>query len=191
MQRNTFLVLICLTLVGCSAGLPNRERSLREFILEKQTPENQIVQPSTSVDDWVSANYPVDCEWHDFKRIVDGDTIIVNDDDRVRMIGIDTPESKKENTPIQAYSLDASRQLKSFLSGEEKVCLITDEEGDAVDIYGRWLRYVFTDEGLDANAEMIKSGLAEGYLRFPFERKEAFRQLESEAKKQKVGQWSQ
>lgn len=181
-----FLLLV---LSGCSE---QRWQSLEDFLLSKNIGQEQK-NSSKNIDlDWVNGNYPSDCVWYDFERAVDGDTIIVRENTkriRVRMIGIDTPESKKEGTAIEAFSLEAGERLKDLLKAEARVCLIEDEIGDKYDIYARKLSYVFTESGVDLNAEMLKIGLARAYTRFPFERKQEFIELEQEAKNRSVGRW--
>ena len=149
-------------------------------------------QNNSSNYNWSDRAFSDRCGWFDLERTVDGDTIIVRDGQvriRVRMIGIDTPESKKEGTAIQDYALEAGDKLSELLSGQEEVCLIDDEVGDKYDIYGRKLAYVFTSEGLDLNAEMLKIGLARGYFSFPFERKQEFKGYEHEARELNLGLW--
>lgn len=181
--------VLSLCLFGCSAGLPDQMRDLDEFVLEAVVEERIDISTETT-SSWRQENFPSQCEWHRFKRVVDGDTIIVNDNDRVRLIGIDTPESKKEGTPVEAFSLEASRHLKSLTTEGADICLITDRIGDESDIYGRWLRYAFTEDGKDLNALMLESGLATGYFRFAFDRKTEFMRLETTAEENKVGVWS-
>ena len=142
--------------------------------------------------DWLSTNYPEKCVWTQLERVVDGDTIIVQDGSnrvRVRMIGIDTPESKRAGTAIQDHALDATRELQNLLADSDQVCLIQDKIGDQYDIYNRRLSYAFAENGLDLNAEMLRQGWAKAYLRFPFERKGKFAELERIAKAAEVGRW--
>jgi len=128
------------------------------------------------------------------ESIYDGDTAYFTPgflgEDRVRFIGIDTPEIKDPDKPIQRFGLEASHETKNILSGSERVCLITDSEGDAYDVYDRKLAYIFTEEGLDVNVALLKGGFAKGYLYFPFSRKEEFRVYHEEAKEAGVGLWA-
>jgi len=105
------------------------------------------------------------------------------------MIGIDTPESKRAGTPIQDHALDATRELQNLLTDIDEVCLLQDRIGDQYDIYNRRLSYVFSASGIDLNAEMLRQGWAKAYLRFPFERKGEFAELEEIAKDAGVGRW--
>ena len=90
-------------------------------------------------------------------RIVDGDTIHVRigeRDERVRYIGVDTPETHKPGTPVQCFGRAASAFNARLLAGRG-VRLRTDAE--ARDRYGRLLAYVYRDELL-VNAELIRQG---------------------------------
>src|SRR5689334_21769056 len=71
-------------------------------------------------------------------RVVDGDTVAVRtgkSNDKVRLIGIDTPESVKPNTPVQCFALAASARMKALLPAGTPVRLVRDVE--ARDRYDR------------------------------------------------------
>jgi micrococcal nuclease len=98
-------------------------------------------------------------------RVVDGDTIVVRTDGKsgqetVRLIGIDTPETKKPNTPVQCYGKEASAFTTTLLTGK-KIWLEQDTSNR--DQYGRLLRYVWVESGssyLFANEEIVGLGYA-------------------------------
>jgi micrococcal nuclease len=95
-------------------------------------------------------------------RVIDGDTIDAQIDGstvRVRMIGIDTPETKKPNTPIQCYGPEASDFTKHTLPPGAAILIVRDLE--ARDDYGRLLGYVYRGEdGLFVNLELAIEGYA-------------------------------
>jgi micrococcal nuclease len=94
-------------------------------------------------------------------RVVDGDTIKVEIDgrpDRVRYIGVDTPESVKPGTPVQCFAKAASH-FNERLVGGQRVRLRYDAERR--DRYGRLLAYVYrARDGLFVNAELVRRGYA-------------------------------
>jgi micrococcal nuclease len=94
-------------------------------------------------------------------RVVDGDTILVALDgrsERVRYIGMDTPETVKPRTPVQCFGKRASAQNARLVAGRE-VRLVADAE--ARDRYGRLLAYVYRrSDGLFVNAELVRGGYA-------------------------------
>ncbi len=99
-------------------------------------------------------------------HVVDGDTIDVRiggRDERVRLIGIDTPETKKPNTPIECYGPEASAFTASLLPVGTTVLIRRDVVGR--DDYGRLLGYVYlTTDGDTAtmfvNMEIVRQGYA-------------------------------
>ena len=122
--------------------------------------------------------------------VVDGDTIKVRLADggreTVRLVGIDTPESRKPNTPVECGAKQAGAAL-SALVGRRDVTLVRDPSQDARDRYGRTLAYV--DVGSrDAGEEMVRSGWAEPYVyEVPFARLREYRAAESAAKRRGAG----
>jgi micrococcal nuclease len=102
------------------------------------------------------------------ERVVDGDTIDVTIDgrgDTVRLIGIDTPETKKPDTPVECYGPEASARLAELLPPGTPVRL--ERDIDSRDKFGRLLAYVQREpDDLFVNAVLIDEGLARPY---PFE----------------------
>ena len=94
--------------------------------------------------------------------VVDGDTIdaiIDGREERVRLIGIDTPETKKPDTPIECYGPEASSFLESLLPGGTPVRLERDVVGR--DDFGRLLAYVYrADDAIFVNYEIVRQGYA-------------------------------
>jgi micrococcal nuclease len=96
-------------------------------------------------------------------RVVDGDTIVVDLGDRtekVRLIGIDTPETKDPRKPVQCYGKEASKRTEALLPEGTAVRLERDVE--LRDRYGRLLAYVFRQpDGLFVNLELARGGYAQ------------------------------
>jgi micrococcal nuclease len=124
-------------------------------------------------------------------RVVDGDTIVVRlrgADERVRLIGMDTPETVKPRTPVQCYGRAASAQTHRLLDGRE-VRLVQDVE--ARDRYGRLLAYVYRSDGLFINAELVRRGFAVPLTIPPNVRfADRFTALAREARRTGQGLWS-
>lgn len=101
-------------------------------------------------------------------RVVDGDTIVVRlagHDEKVRLIGIDTPETVKPNTPVQCFGREASNRTKALLPAGTAVRVVRDAE--LRDDYGRLLAYVYrVSDGLFVNLALVRDGFAVPY-RFP------------------------
>jgi micrococcal nuclease len=94
-------------------------------------------------------------------RVVDGDTIRVRLDgrnERVRYIGVDTPESVKPGTPVECFAKRAAAANAALVAGRE-VRLVGDVEHR--DRYGRLLAYVYREpDGAFVNAELVRDGYA-------------------------------
>ena len=131
-------------------------------------------------------------------HVVDGDTIDVADSKgkyRIRLIGADTPETVKSNTPVEPYGPEASDFTKrKIAAANNRVRLAFD--GDQVDRYNRSLAMVYLQmpDGKEVwlNELLIREGLATAQLQYRFSKgaKTAFKQAEDDAKRAKKNLWS-
>jgi micrococcal nuclease len=121
-------------------------------------------------------------------RVVDGDTIVLRGGERVRYIGMDTPESVKPGTPVQCYAKAASHENERLVDGQ-RVKLRYDAERE--DRYGRTLAYVYrARDGLFVNAELVRRGYARQLTIPPnVEHEDLFRRLASRARAHRRGLW--
>lgn len=126
------------------------------------------------------------------QRVVDGDTVwVLRDGVRVklRLIGIDTPETVDPRKPVQCFGREASAQAKRLLDGAE-VFIEKDPSQSAVDRYGRELVYLWTSEGTFFNLEMITTGYALEYTYdLPYAHQEEFRAAQRSAEDAERGLW--
>ena len=94
-------------------------------------------------------------------RIVDGDTIRVALGprvERVRYIGVDTPEDVKPDTPVQCYARRAAAENARLVAGRRVRLVLDVEERDR---FGRLLAYVYrASDGLFVNAALVRGGFA-------------------------------
>jgi micrococcal nuclease len=125
-------------------------------------------------------------------RVVDGDTIRValgGRVERVRYIGIDTPESVKPDTPVQCYAHRAAAENARLVRGR-RVRLVLDVEPR--DRFGRLLAYVYrASDGLFVNADLVRRGFARTLTIPPNVRFAArFRALAARARRAHRGLWS-
>ena len=125
------------------------------------------------------------------RRVVDGDTLLLDNDARIRLICADTPETVKPNHPVEPFGPEATQFTKDFLASGE-VYLTFDRQ--KVDRYDRFLAYAWLDERMERmlNEELIRAGLAEAKTGYPFSSrmKKLFRRAEDEAKAARRGIWS-
>lgn len=129
-----------------------------------------------------------------FYRVVsvsDGDTFSVDMDGRtekVRMIGVDTPETVKPNSPTECFGKAASDHTKHSLS-DQTVRLEADPINQNRDRYNRLLRYVYLEDGTLYNKQLIAEGYGFAYLSFPFTKADEFREAQKTAREQGKGLW--
>lgn len=124
-------------------------------------------------------------------RFVDGDTIVVDmngKNETVRMIGTDTPETHKPNTPVQCYGPAAAAFTKNLI-GAQKVRLESDPTNQNRDRYKRLLRYVYLADGRLVEKEIIAGGYGFAYTQFPFTKTDEFVAAEAKAKQENKGLW--
>ena len=132
-------------------------------------------------------------------NVVDGDTLDIADSTgnkyRVRLIGADTPEVVKPNTPVEPFGPEASDFTKRVIAMvNDRVRIAFD--GDQVDKYGRNLAMVYLQlpDGRECwlNELLIREGLARAQTQYRFSKgaKVTFQQAEEEAKKNKRNLWS-
>lgn len=134
------------------------------------------------------------------RRVVDGDTIEVvllrsdgtpsKSSESVRLIGIDTPETKRPDTPLECFGQKASAATASLLPDNTPVRLERDVEER--DRYGRLLAYVFrASDGLFVNHELVRTGFAASYPYPPnVAYSDDFRDAAETAQAVGVGLWS-
>ena len=121
------------------------------------------------------------------QRVIDGDTFVLSTGERVRLIGIDTPETHHPRKPKEPYGKEATRFTKRMVEGKD-VALKFDK--DRYDRYKRLLAYVYVD-GVFLNAELVKKGLARATEYKPnVKYSKLFSKLERKAKSKKLGIWS-
>ena len=133
-------------------------------------------------------------------RVIDGDTAVIRvngTDKRVRLLGVDTPETVHPNKPVQYYGKEASNFTKESLTGRN-VWLEYDKS--PTDRYNRYLAYVWLKQPNKINETTIRRDmfnavlLAGGYAKVmiikPNDRyKDLFNKIQSEAKNSKTGLW--
>lgn len=124
-------------------------------------------------------------------NFVDGDTIAINMNgkvEKVRFVGIDTPETHKPNTPVQCYGPAASAYTKNII-GKNKVRLVSDSLSTDRDRYDRLLRYVYLPDGTFVNQKLVQNGYAFYYPYFPFTKSDLFAADQEAAMATHKGLW--
>jgi endonuclease YncB( thermonuclease family) len=97
-------------------------------------------------------------------RVVDGDTIVIDrgrGNERLRYIGVDTPESVKPDTPVQFMAKEASAANEALVAGRD---VVLERDVSDTDQYDRLLRYVWLRDGdgwVLVNLELVRLGYAQ------------------------------
>lgn len=126
------------------------------------------------------------------EQVVDGDTLSVRlagRRERVRLLGIDTPESVKPQTPVECFAKEAASRLRALLPRNTTVRLVRDVEER--DRYGRLLAYVYRPpEGLFVNLDLVTGGYAQ-VLTYPpnVAHSKELEQAAREARRTRRGLW--
>ena len=130
----------------------------------------------------LSAAHPV---FH-IARVIDGDTLLLSNGERVRLIGVDTPELYHPLKPVQYFAKEASQFTRRMAEGKS---VRLEYDCRRRDRYGRLLAYVYLEDGTFLNAEIIKQGYGFAFTKYPFKYLDEFRQYEIEARQNKRGLW--
>jgi micrococcal nuclease len=183
-RTRTVVLVLALVAIGGASCTAHR------VVLTQQAPATLLSEPPGH-------------EIAEVTRVVDGDTIEVRITGRVdgpgagdarisgsydvRLIGIDTPESVKPNSPVECFGREASAAAKALLEGSD-VKLVKDVEES--DRYDRLLRYVYLGHEL-ANARLVVNGYAAAYTYPPNVRHaDLFVALQRDARARDRGLWS-
>lgn len=119
-------------------------------------------------------------------EVIDGDTIRLSSGERLRYIGIDTPETKDPRRPKECYGEEASRYNEQLVLGKT---VQLEKDVSETDKYGRLLRYVWLD-GEMVNEKLVKEGYANA-ISYPPDIKyqSVFKAAEKDARVNNRGLW--
>lgn len=121
-------------------------------------------------------------------RVVDGDTIEIEGGEKVRYIGMNTPETLDPRRPVQCFGKEASNKNKELVEGKD---VRLERDISERDKYGRLLRYVYQGN-VFVNLELVKQGFAETDT-FPpdVKHEKEFLEAQRDARKANRGLWSE
>ena len=120
-------------------------------------------------------------------RVIDGDTIEIEGGQKIRYIGIDTPETVHPDKPVQCYGRESSDKNKNLVEGKQ---IRMEKDVSETDRYGRLLRYVFIGD-VFVNDYLVKEGFAKSST-FPPDVKyqQQFLDSEKQARDNNLGLWA-
>ncbi len=132
--------------------------------------------------------------------VVDGDTIKVESrgfETTVRLLGIDTPETRRPGGSVQCFGPAASARTRRLLPNGQDVRLVTDASQDRRDRYGRLLAYVYKPGRSGAAGSVNHALVATGYAKVyiyrgnPFRYAKPFEEAEARASRRAIGLWGE
>ncbi len=182
LSLQAFLALFLFSSFGCGNGggstISRKEfESLRSRIatLEKSMRDEMLI-PGV---------------YYEVVKVMDGDTFMITGDRKVRLHGVDTPESVHSQKGLQWYGKESSDFLKKLLLG--KKVRLQPEKGQSfkTGAYGRFLAFVYRKDGMFVNAEVIRKGAAFSYRKYKCTLRDKFDALEAKAKKRGIGVWDE
>lgn len=128
-------------------------------------------------------------------RIVDGDTVEVLIDSeaiKVRVIGIDTPETVDPRKTVECFGMEASNKAEELLKVGNEIFLEADSSQGDKDRYSRLLRYIWINEDLDFGRTMIEEGYAYEYTyKLPYKYQTIYKNAQNKAEEEKKGLWAE
>lgn len=143
--------------------------------------------------DDAALNPPGNVEQAAVVDVIDGDTVDVllnGEEVRLRLIGMDTPETVHPSRPVECFGREASEQARELLDSKT-VQLEVDESQSRRDRFGRQLRYIWLPDGRLFNLEMIRQGYAFEYTyNVPYKYQAEFQQAQETAREEQRGLWS-
>lgn len=173
--------------VGLITGVVSKEEILNELGLENIITNNNVNNNSIVSTDINELNkYKV-------ISVTDGDTLKIDyngEEKKVRLIGVDTPESVSPNKEKNNnYGKEASNYTKSRLEGK---IISIEFDVQETDKYGRFLAYVYLEDGTMYNKELLEKGYAQ-VATYPPNVKyvEEFENIQKEARGNNIGFWGE
>lgn len=122
-------------------------------------------------------------------RVIDGDTLELENGTVIRLLGVDTPETRHPQKGREFFGQEASAYTRSLVLSNQVRIEMDPQAGDTGK-YGRQLAYVFLPDNRMLNAILIAEGYGFATPEYRFSQKNAFVELEAEARAQGLGLWA-
>ncbi|MHC4069099.1 MAG: thermonuclease family protein [Planctomycetota bacterium] len=182
-RRRAIIVTLCLLLFCLLVWLDHSDITLRS------QPEKQSAEALKSKDfkKYHARTFTV-------VNVVDGDTFDIDIPDgdnkhaRIRLWGIDTPETKNPKVGVMYFGPEAAEFVKELTLGK-KVTVYLDAERRSRGYYGRLLAYVKLADGRFLNEVLLSEGFAYADVRFKHSFYNKYKQLEAAARSHRKGLW--
>lgn len=123
------------------------------------------------------------------RHIIDGDTVILKNGAKVRLIGIDTPELGYGKKPDQTGAMAAKRYLQATIGENRRISLLYGVE--KYDRHGRYLAHIFLADGQNLQARLLRDGLATPFNVPPnLSYVDCYQEASIQARERRVGLWA-
>ena len=170
--------------------------SAQEKDKEKKTPEEKSKVESGVIGESLLANEEIrKSPTYQVLKVMDGDTIHISyngKDEKVRFVGLDTPETKDPRKPIQCFGREATAKMTE-LAENKKVRLEFDKTQGERDKYGRILAFVYGEDNKNLAYEMIRQGYGNEYTynSNPYKYQNEFKEAARKAREENKGLWAE
>jgi len=186
MRQKIFGFLLLLFILLGIFSLSNFAPASKEEAIIDKRPDSVVYENKDTSDSSVKENGVTKLESILVKRVIDGDTIELVTGQKVRYIGIDTPETVDPRTTVQCFGKEASAKNKELVEGKT---VRLEKDVSETDKYGRLLRYVYVDDLL-VNEVLVKEGYAFSSTYPPdVKYQDLFIEAERQAREANVGLW--
>ena len=119
-------------------------------------------------------------------RVLDGDTFELSNRQKVRLLGVDAPETQHHQEGIRALGAASKQHLAKLLTGKT---VRLERPVGSQDPYGRTLAYVYLTDGTLINRAMIEDGFAMPYTKYPCSKTSEFLEAAANARQERRGLW--
>ena len=174
----------------------DQKNSAQEKERETKTPEEKPKIESGVVSESLLANEDIrKSPTYQVLRVTDGDTIHINyngKNEKVRLIGLDTPETKDPRKPIQCFGREATAKMTE-LAENKNIRLEFDKTQGERDKYGRLLAFVYSEDSKNLAYEMIRQGYGNEYTynSNPYKYQNEFKEAARKAREENKGLWAE
>lgn len=182
----TAIVLLLTVIIWAGSESQSDSKKVLDETIKADQASEPITTNSVSTSSTPTAFFLV-------SRVIDGDTFDVEIDgntERIRLIGVDTPETVDPREPVQCFGKEASERTNQLIEGK-RVTLETDSSQGERDRYGRLLRHVFLSDGRNLGLVLIGEGYAHEYtFSTAYRYQQAFKDAEKLARENELGLWA-
>lgn len=174
----------------------DQKNSAQKKERETKTPEEKPKIESGVVGESLLANEEIrKSPTYQVLKVVDGDTIHISyngKDEKVRFIGLDTPETKDPRKPIQCFGREATAKMTEFAENKN-IRLEFDKTQGERDKYGRLLAFVYSEDNKNLAYEMIRQGYGNEYTynSNPYKYQNEFKEAARKAREENKGLWAE